>query len=103
MIGWLASEFGWTIAGDVQLCAICESAVGCPIFPIGGLTVNVGRRLFSQVMDFVPACPHTPQPSELRFRKLTIEPNGIVPFLELWRVVGTPYALLTTDAAEVES
>jgi MFS transporter, DHA1 family, inner membrane transport protein len=23
MIGWLASEFGWTIAGDVQLCAIC--------------------------------------------------------------------------------
>jgi MFS transporter, DHA1 family, inner membrane transport protein len=23
MIGWLASEFGWAIAGDVQLCAIC--------------------------------------------------------------------------------
>jgi len=22
-IGWLASEFGWTIAGDLQLCAIC--------------------------------------------------------------------------------
>ena len=22
-IGWLATEFGWTIAGDVQLCAIC--------------------------------------------------------------------------------
>ena len=27
-------------------------AVGCPIFPIGGMTVNLGRTLFSQVMDF---------------------------------------------------
>jgi MFS family permease len=22
-IGWLAAEFGWTLAGDLQLCAIC--------------------------------------------------------------------------------
>jgi hypothetical protein len=22
-IGWLATEFGWTLAGDLQLCAAC--------------------------------------------------------------------------------
>ena len=22
-LGWLASKFGWTIAGDLQLCATC--------------------------------------------------------------------------------
>lgn len=27
MIGWLAANFGWTIAGDVQLCAICLVAI----------------------------------------------------------------------------
>jgi MFS family permease len=26
-IGWLASRFGWTFAGDLQLCAICLAAV----------------------------------------------------------------------------
>jgi hypothetical protein len=29
-------------------------AVNSSIFPIGGITVNTGRTLFSQVMDFVP-------------------------------------------------
>jgi hypothetical protein len=29
-------------------------AVGFPIFRIGGITVNFGRTLFSQVMDYVP-------------------------------------------------
>lgn len=26
-IGWLATKFGWTIAGDLQLCAICFVAI----------------------------------------------------------------------------
>jgi hypothetical protein len=33
---------------------IDESAVVFPIFPIGSAAVNLGRTLFSQVMDFVP-------------------------------------------------
>jgi hypothetical protein len=34
--------------------ATSEFAVGCSIFPIGDLAVNVGRTLFSQIIDFVP-------------------------------------------------
>ena len=27
-IGWLAAEFGWTVAGDLQLCAACVAGAG---------------------------------------------------------------------------
>jgi sugar phosphate permease len=26
-IGWLADEFGWTLAGDLQLCAACLAGI----------------------------------------------------------------------------
>jgi hypothetical protein len=27
-IGWLAAKFGWTVAGDLQLCAACVVGAG---------------------------------------------------------------------------
>jgi hypothetical protein len=50
---WRDALFSKNLSGEAVL-RICAFGFLCPIFPIGGLTVNVGRTLFSQVMDFVP-------------------------------------------------
>jgi len=37
MIGWLATKVGWTLAGDIQLCGVCLSAVMLSFFLKPGL------------------------------------------------------------------
>ena len=59
-IGWLAAEFGWTVAGDLQLCAACLVGTLLALALKPGLQfpppfVQVSQLLL-QLFESRPAC-----------------------------------------------